>query len=72
MMKMAFTWVEVWIDSASLEYVLILRQSQTVSIELFDPVQHTVVKTFDTYDNACLWLNEDEYDLIQGRYLVEN
>lgn len=71
-MSKKIKWAEVWIDSASRgEYVLILRLVDNY-LEVVDPQnQGKVVKTFDDYENAVHWLNEDEYDMIEGRWMVE-
>jgi hypothetical protein len=67
-------WVEVWIDSASGgDYVLILRSLADGSLEVIDPQDKSkVVNIFDSYDEATHWLNEDEYDLVEGRWFPFN
>jgi hypothetical protein len=72
-MSKQIKWAEVWIDSASRgEYVLILRLVDDC-LEVVDPQnQSKVVKTFEDYENAVHWLNEDEYDMIEGRWMVEH
>ena len=65
-------WVEAWIDSASVEYVLLLRQLVRGELELLDPAKsYKVIETFEDYEAAVHWLNEDEYDLIEGRFHMD-
>jgi len=66
-------WIEVWIDAASAaDYVLVLRALTNESLELIDPQkQGEVVEMFDDYEEAVHWLNEDEYDLVEGRYALD-
>lgn len=65
-------YIEVWIDSASLEYVLILKSSVDGTYEIIDPQEEKrVIQVFTTYEEAALWLREDEYDLVEGRYTSE-
>jgi len=69
---MTNTWLEVWIDSASAAYVLVLRQLKSGELELCDPQESwRKLETFATYDDALHWLNEDEYELIEGRRVLE-
>lgn len=64
-----FEWIEVWIDSASKDYFLILRCQSTTEFMLIDPQQDKrQIVSFSSYEEASHWLNEDEYDLIEGRY----
>lgn len=66
-------WVEAWVDSGSGAYILLLRGLDTQAIELVDPQENSrVITTFDTYENAKHWLNEDEYDLLEGRYALDS
>jgi len=68
-MKSNFNWLEVWIDSSTLEYVLLVRQTGDNGVEVVDPQDRcNIVATFEDYDEAVHWLNEDEYDLIEGRH----
>lgn len=70
--KMTNTWIEIWLDSSSAEYVLVLRQLSNGELELRDPQESwRLVETFATYEDAVHWLNEDEYDLIEGRHATE-
>lgn len=67
-------WLEVWIDSGShtdFVYILIVRALNS-SFHIVDPQKHgEVVETFDEYDEAVHWLNEEEYALVEGRYVLE-
>lgn len=66
-------WLEVWIDSASKgEYVLLLRSLANETLELIDPQENLkTVKVFNSYEDALHWLNEDEYDLVEGRWIPD-
>ena len=71
-MTLNVRWVEAWIDSASGEYVLLLREIADGKFQIVDPQKNMqIVMTFASYDDAIHWLNEDEYDLIEGRYSFE-
>jgi hypothetical protein len=64
-------WVEVWIDSASGDYVLLLRPVEVGGLEIVDPQEgRKVIKRFKSYEEAVHWLNEDEYDLVEGRWTM--
>lgn len=67
-------WAEVWIDSASRgDYVLILRSHGDSSLEVIDPQNKgKVVKNFEDYEEAVHWMNEDEYDLVEGRWTIDD
>ena len=63
----------MWIDSASKgDYVLILRLVNDYLEVVYLQNPGKIVKSFDDYDEAVYWLNEDEYDIIEGRLIVEN
>lgn len=63
------SWVEVWIDSASGNYFLVLRPTPDGGVEIIDPQEGgRVIERFGNYDDASHWLNEDEYDLVEGRW----
>lgn len=67
-------WVEVWIDTSSAGgYVLLLRCLHDDSLKLADPQEGgRVIWDFPSYEEAVHWLNEDEYDLVEGRWIVED
>ncbi len=61
-------WTEIWLDSSSSAYVLAVRGVGADRIEVRDPQEGwKVVASFDDYESAVHWLNEDEYDLVEGR-----
>ncbi len=66
-MTKKLNWIEVWIDTYA-SYVLVLRCYGDGSIKLYDPQKgRTSESTFASYEEAYLWLREDEYDLAEGR-----
>ncbi|HBE20551.1 MAG TPA: hypothetical protein DEG17_13170 [Cyanobacteria bacterium UBA11149] len=66
-MTKRLNWIEVWIDTYA-SYVLVLRGYEDGSIELYDPQKgRGSESSFDSYEEAYLWLREDEYDLAEGR-----
>jgi hypothetical protein len=66
-------WVEVWIESyPGGEYLLLVRPTGLGAIEIVDPQEgRKVIEVFSTYEDALHWLNEDEYDLVEGRYYYD-
>ncbi len=66
-MTKKLNWIEVWIDTY-VSYVLVLRCYEDGSIKLYDPQKGGGSEsTFGSYEEAYLWLREDEYDLAEGR-----
>jgi hypothetical protein len=67
-------WLEVWIDDApGSEYLLLLRANRSGPLQLIDPQEAgKVIAEFAEYPEAVHWLNEDEYDLVQGRVFLAN
>ena len=62
-------WLEVWIDSASASYFLVLYLDINGRYMIVDPLKgFEKIIDFYSYEDACTWLNEDEYDLIETRY----
>lgn len=49
-------------------YILLLLGDQAKGCYVFDPAeQYSLVKTFQNYEEAQLWLLEDEYEPLEGR-----
>ena len=67
------TWIEVWVDSGSRgERLLILVGTDSAEIELLDPHEgNKTIARFASYEDAQHWLNEDEYDRVEGRYEMD-
>lgn len=69
LVKDDWNFLEVWIDSMqSPPYVLLLLGDKREGCYVFDPAEHyRLVKAFQNYEEAQLWLLEDEYEPIEGR-----
>jgi hypothetical protein len=65
-------WLEAWVDSASRgEYVLLVRGFRDRVVVIDPQAGGEQVARFATYDETSAWLNEDEYDLIESRWVPE-
>ena len=64
-----WNFLEVWIDPMqSPPYVLLLLGDKSGSCHILDPAaQYKSINRCDTYDEAQLWLLEDEYEPMEGR-----
>jgi hypothetical protein len=64
---------ELWIDpTASPPYTLVLLSDRAGNSTVYDPAQnYQVVFSSSTYEKARLWLLEDEYERVNGRFLAE-
>ena len=63
-------WFEVWADeTADPPYVLLVRPAPDAGeVEVLDPSkEYTVVHTAASYEDAKLWLLEDEFLCVHGR-----
>ena len=69
--KNNWSFLEVWIDPMqSPPYILLLLGDKSGSCQILDPAeQYKSIDRFDTYDEAQLWLLEDEYEPLEGRLL---
>jgi hypothetical protein len=67
--KNNWSFLEVWIDPMqSPPYVLLLLGDKSGSCHILDPApQYKSINRCDTYDEAQLWLLEDEYEPMEGR-----
>ncbi len=63
---------ELWIDpTASPPYTLILLSDRTGQTSVYDPAQnYQAIFSSPTYEKAKLWLLEDEYERVDGRFLA--
>lgn len=61
---------ELWIDpTASPPYTLILLSDETGNTRIYDPAHNYKTIFFSpTYQEAKLWLLEDEYECVNGRF----
>lgn len=64
---------ELWIDrTASPPYVLILLSHDSGKTQIYDPAEHyQVIFASETYQEAKLWLLEDEYERVEQRLCAE-
>ncbi|AVH63033.1 hypothetical protein [Nostoc sp. 'Peltigera membranacea cyanobiont' N6] len=71
-MKNNWEFMEVWIDSSpSPPYILLLLCDSEDNCQIYDPAQgYKVVFSTNNYDEAKLYLLEDEFESVQGRLLA--
>ncbi|KPQ32190.1 MAG: hypothetical protein HLUCCO16_20580 [Phormidium sp. OSCR] len=64
---------ELWIDrTASPPYVLILLSHESGKTQIYDPAEdYQVIFASETYQEAKLWLLEDEYERVEQRLCAE-
>jgi hypothetical protein len=62
--------LEVWVDpTASPPYVLLLLGERSGKCHIVDPAEdYRIVFSSASYEEAKLWLLEDEYERIEGRF----
>ena len=67
--KNNWNFLEVWVDPMqSPPYLLILLGDKSGCCQILDPAeQYKLIKLCDSYDQAQIWLLEDEYEPIEGR-----
>jgi len=69
LVKHNWNFLEVWVDPMqSPPYILLLLGDRAKGCYVFDPAEHySLVKAFQNYEEAQLWLLEDEYEPLEGR-----
>ena len=69
LVKNNWNFLEVWVDSMqSPPYILLLLGDKATGCYVFDPAeQYGFVRAFQNYEEAQLWLLEDEYEPLEGR-----
>lgn len=69
LVKDNWSFLEVWIDPMqSPPYILLLLGDKAGNCHVFDPAEnYGLVKMFQSYEEAQLWLLEDEYEPLEGR-----
>jgi hypothetical protein len=67
--KNSWNFLEVWVDPMqSPPYLLLLLGDESGRCNILDPAdRYKLVKHYETYDQAQLWLLEDEYEPLEGR-----
>ncbi len=65
--------LEVWIDvTASPPYILMLLGNYAGSYYIVDPAKaYQIIFIAQTYQEAKLWLLEDEYEHLDGQLILE-
>jgi hypothetical protein len=68
-MKNNWNFLEVWVDPMqSPPYLLMLLGEESGRCQILDPAeQYKLIKLFDSYNQAQIWLLKDEYEPIEGR-----
>ncbi len=65
-------WLEVWIDTSSDgESILILRAMNDGTFEVTTPFKSSWRQVFNEYDEAVHFLREDEFDIVEGRWSLD-
>jgi hypothetical protein len=66
-----WNFLEIWVDPMqSPPYLLMLLGDESGRCQILDHAeQYKLIKLCESYDQAQLWLLEDEYELIEGRLL---
>ena len=64
-----WNFLEVWVDSMqSPPYLLMVLGDDSGGCQILDPAEkYKLIKRYDSYDQAQLWLLEDEYEPLEGR-----
>ncbi len=74
-LNLANNWqfTEIWVDPTSVPpYVLMLLGDDKNNFCIFDPTEdYKIVFACSSYEEARLWLLEDEYERVEGRLNVE-
>jgi len=72
--KVDWSFVETWIDPLQLPpYVLLLLGDAAGNCHILDPKEHySLIKSCGSYDEAQLWLLEDEYEPVEGRLAIND
>jgi hypothetical protein len=67
--KNSWNFLEIWVDPMqSPPYLLMVLGDEAGRCNILDPAdRYKLVKNYDTYDQAQLWLLEDEYEPLEGR-----
>ncbi|MBL1210378.1 hypothetical protein [Geminocystis sp. GBBB08] len=65
--------IEVWIDPMlNPPYVLLLLADCEGNFNIYDPAKnYEIIFSCDNYESAKLWLLEDEYEPIEGRFSLD-
>jgi hypothetical protein len=61
-------WYEVWVDEGlTSPYVLLVLPDTGNKVVVFDPKENRIAYQASRYEDAKLWLQEDEYRRVEGR-----
>lgn len=67
--KNSWSFLEAWVNPMQFPpYVLLLLGDKTGNCHIFNPAeQYKLIISCETYEQAQLWLLEDEYEPLEGR-----
>jgi hypothetical protein len=65
--------IEIWVDpTASPPYLLMVLKTIPGLFYIIDPAEnYSIIFSAKSYDEIKLWLLEDEYEQIDGRFAME-
>lgn len=70
------TWFEVWAEELSdPPYLLVVKPdvNNPGCVVVYDPIENNrIVHHGQGYEDTRLWLQEDEFNLVEGRVFVED
>ncbi|MCL1474030.1 hypothetical protein [Argonema antarcticum] len=71
--EIEWEFAEIWADTLiSPPYILMLVKEKSGKFCIYNPAQnYKVIFTADNYDDAKMWLLEDEYERLNSRILQE-
>lgn len=69
-------WFEIWFDESDEvlpNWLLIVTPDPANPgfVVVYDPFEKRVIHSGDNYDDTCVWLAEDEFELVRGRMHIE-
>lgn len=69
----SWDFLEVWVDpTASPPYILLLLKEGSEQYNIVDPAEHyKTIFSSTSYEETKLWLLEDEYEQVKGRFVDE-
>ena len=69
-LEIEWEFAEIWVDPwPSPPYILMLVKEQSGKFSIQNPAQnYKSIFTSDTYEESKMWLLEDEYERVTGRF----
>lgn len=70
-------WFEIWFDQGedllpNWLLIVIPDRANPDLVMIYDPFEKRIIHSGQSYEDTCIWLREDEFELVEGRIFPDD